>query len=269
MGSLGPSGELTNKLIAEGKVGLFDIPLEAIRKADGSIGSTAERQRRQITQMRLNEEWVDPTLADMMQSVPYPLHFVDFETCAPTVPRYAGMRPFETIAFQWSCHTIQEPGAAVTHTDWLQEEDHLPNADFALALREQLGDEGTMLVWSDHERTVLQTIRQQLEETDSPTEGLIDWLDHLTAKGPSARILDLHKLAAKYYYHPRMGGKATVKSVCEAVWQQSEALRNRYPEFRNGTGPIQSPYRSLPPLEINDVSVAVRNGTGPSWPICT
>ena len=41
----------------------------------------------------------------------YPLHFIDFETTISALPFHKGMRPYEAVAFQWSCHTIKKPGS--------------------------------------------------------------------------------------------------------------------------------------------------------------
>ena len=50
------------------------------------------------------------------------------------------------------------------------------------------------------------------------------WLDRLL--GPedhegrrrSLRIRDLHQLALRHYFHPRMGGRISIKMVLPAVW---------------------------------------------------
>ena len=258
----GTNSGLVDELIRSGKASLYDIPTESLVKADGTVGIQAERQLRQIQQTRLHEEWVDPELGQILNNAQYPLHFIDFETCTPTIPRYAGMRPFELIAFQWSCHTIASPGAEAVHSEWLQSHDNLPNVDFAHSLRARLEDEGTILVWSSHEQTVLKTIRQQLVDHNLPDAELSAWLRKATADMPNGRVLDMYKLVTRHYYHPRMGGKTSIKSVCEAIWNEDDELRGRYPEFVIKADQVQSPYRSLPPIPIDGEETTVRNGTG-------
>ena len=41
--------------------------------------------------------------------------FVDFETATAALPYHKGMSPYETVAFQWSCHTIRQPNAEPEH----------------------------------------------------------------------------------------------------------------------------------------------------------
>ncbi len=108
----GRGGPLANELIAAGKASVLDIPERAVRKSDGSRGEVAHRQLRQLTGLRENREWLDEELRATLAALPYPHFFVDFETCAPAVPRYRGLRPFETIAFQWCCQTVRRAGRA-------------------------------------------------------------------------------------------------------------------------------------------------------------
>ena len=39
-----------------------------------------------------------------LEDLGYPRHYLDFETIAPAVPFWAGTRPYEALAIQWSCH---------------------------------------------------------------------------------------------------------------------------------------------------------------------
>lgn len=156
----GRKSRIGDQLIAEGKAGLFDIPVEMLVRQDGNIGEVAQRQRIQINHTRENKEWVNEQLGPILESLVHPLNFIDFETCTPAIPRYERMRPYEAIAFQWSCQTISSPGDTLQSGAWLQSADSFPNIAFAEALRRQTGDEGSILIWSLHEKKILTTIRQ-------------------------------------------------------------------------------------------------------------
>ncbi|MBK7962448.1 MAG: DUF2779 domain-containing protein [Bdellovibrionales bacterium] len=43
-----------------------------------------------------------------------PYNFIDFETITSAIPFSKGMRPYETVAFQFSHHTVDADGK-VTH----------------------------------------------------------------------------------------------------------------------------------------------------------
>lgn len=254
-------GDVLDDLIASGNTSLRTLPEAVLGPGRWSgTGSVRERQRRQVRQTQLGAPIMDPALPDIVGRLPYPLHFIDFETISPAVPRHAGLQPFEVVAFQWSCHTVPGPDRAPVHAAWLQHEAGDPSPAFAAALRAQVGDEGTILVWSNHERSVLQAIRQRLGSGPNPGDaGLTAWLDRTTTGG---RIADLQRLAARHYYHPLMGGKTTVKAVLGAVWAADAALRERYPEFAAENGALENPYRQLPSRRVNGQERAVRNGAG-------
>ena len=256
----GGDGPAADQLIARGKAGLFDMSEKHLIRRDGTIGENARRQRTQIQCTRDEREWISEELSAVLESLAYPLHFIDFETCAPAIPRYRGMHPYETIAFQWSCHTVVAPDAQPQHTEWLQVADIFPNPTFARSLRRQLGDEGSILIWSTHETTVLRKIQKQIVERGEGEADTADWIDSLLA---GERMIDLNRLTLKHYFHPRMGGSTSLKIVADAVWQSDPHIRARLPHYHleTDTGPA-GPYQSLPPLVIGDRQIAVAEGVG-------
>ncbi len=251
---------LANELIAAGRASLFDIPEHRITRRDGTLGEVAQRQRRQIAAARQNREWLAEDMGARLAALPYPHYFLDFETCTPVVPRYRGMRPFEVIAYQWACQTVAAPDAAPQHSEWLQPADSYPNSAFAAALRRQLGDEGAILVWGNHEGTVLKAIYRQMAERSETDTEIYTWLGRTLEGG---RLVDLCQWAQKYYIHPRMDGSASLKQVADAVWQSDDAVRARLPQYAQvAADGWASPYATLPPLLVGERAVSVSEGTG-------
>ena len=255
----GKDRDLVAELAAEGKAGLLDVPKGILSGASGA------RQSRQIEYTEQGREFIDRQLGDILLGHPYPLHFIDFETSTTAIPYHENMHPYERTAFQWSCHTIQAPRAELGHAEWLNTEGVSPNYAFAQTLRQQIGDEGTVYIWTHYERTVLKTIRAQMEEYGHEDGELAAWIDELTVSGNN-RLVDLCELAKHYYYHPMMKGSASIKYVLPAVWQEGEDLREA-PEFAqyvkyDDDGHLLDPYASLPPFPIGDKEEVVNEGTG-------
>ena len=257
----GRKRSLANELIAAGKTSLIDIPERLIRKDDGTEGEVSRRQWRQVVSTRENREWIDEELRALLAALPYPHFFLDFETCAPAVPRYRGLRPFETLAFQWCCQTIAAPDAPPQHSEWIQTADTFPNTAFAAALRRQLGDHGPVFVWSSHEATVLRSIQRQMAERGEADSEIYDWLGRFLESG---RLVDMCRLTLKHYFHPRLGGSTSLKVVADAVWQSNATVRARLPQYVQQTadGGLASPYAALPPLQVGARSLSVADGTG-------
>jgi hypothetical protein len=172
----GSQGKEVQALIEAGKTGLFDLPESALSKKDGSLGARAQRQLVQMRNTRENQEWIDPALGDILSSHAFPLRFIDFETSGLAVPYHAGMRPFENVAFQWSCHTITVPGAEPVHTEWINLEEVYPNFTFAESLMKHLGRSGTVYMWATHENTILKQIRAQMDGRYKNAKHAIGWI---------------------------------------------------------------------------------------------
>lgn len=261
---LGVHGATVDRLIKEGRPGLLDVSDSDLR------GVTGQRQRIQLEWTRKQAEHIDPKLPEILAKCAYPLHFIDFETSRLAVPYHAGMRPYEQVAFQWSCHSILVPSGELVHTEWINIEDAYPNFAFARSLKDVLGRGGTVFVWSLFERTALCEIRQQLIKYAERDMELADWLDEITKDG--GPLVDLYQLAKEYYFHPKMKGSLSLKYVLPAVWDNNDALHRR-PEFEryyrhNVDGSVASPYDTLSPLPFGDpdkgeeTDQAVREGTG-------
>jgi hypothetical protein len=241
-------------LIQSGLTSLHDIPL-----ADLS-GAFAAKQRIQIQNTLEQTEWIAPALKDILAGAPYPLHFIDFEASRTAVPPHRGLRPYGLVAFQWSCHTIEQPGQAPQHRDWINTRDVFPNVEFAESLRQCVGDTGVLLVWSPYEKSCLKDIAKRLREApEFAPDGLLPWLERVTSE--ENRIVDMCKLAREYYYHPRMKGSHSIKAVLPAVWENNPTLR-AHPWFSAYAENPSDPYQSLPPIEIAEKAELIKEGTG-------
>ncbi|MGI8402223.1 MAG: DUF2779 domain-containing protein [Gemmatimonadaceae bacterium] len=259
-GVTGLNGPLVNELIIAGKVSLLDIAEEQCARADGEVGPVATRQRIQLSNTRANTTWRGDTLKAALESVQYPLHFIDFEAARLALPPHAGMRPYGQLAFQWSCHTLASPGAELRHAEWLNDRDYWPNADFARSLKMQIGDTGTVLTWSQFERSTLVEVARELTVFGQEDKDLSDWINALRN---DTRILDLNKVALDGYFTPGMGGRTSIKVVLDAIWKADTEMRARFEEIMKMPADAESdPYSSLPALVINGVEQNVAEGTG-------
>ena len=68
----------------------------------------SERQRIACTSVQRGEPWFSAELGKELESLKYPLYFMDFESVNPAIPRFSGMRPFDQLPFQWSLHVQRE-----------------------------------------------------------------------------------------------------------------------------------------------------------------
>ncbi|MCS6958779.1 MAG: DUF2779 domain-containing protein [Pseudanabaenaceae cyanobacterium SKYGB_i_bin29] len=243
------SKTIVRHLVEQGQASMFAVPLEAL--AENFHG---QRQRIQLHYTAHNQEWLSPDILPILASFTYPLRFIDFETARLALPPCRGLSPYTIVAFQWSCHTIPAPGAPPQHQSWLSLEKDFPNWEFARTLKEYLGDGGTVLTWGMHEYTVLKEIANQMERTNHPDRCTRDWLIHLPP------LVDLHALTLKYYFHPRMGGRTSLKRVFPAIWQTNPYLHSLswLQEYVKDT--IANPYAQLDRYQLLDREVVIQEG---------
>ncbi len=254
----GGTVKAVNELISSGKAGLFDLSESVLGKKNGSMGTIASRQLIQMRHTKDNTEWIDPALGNILASHSYPLHFIDFETSALAVPYHAGMKPFENVAFQWSCHTITAPGAEPKHAEWINTRETFPNFAFAESLMDYLGRGGTVFTWAKHENTILKGALDQMEGQHK-NAALKDWLEWMT----DSRMVDMNQMTLDHYFHPVMKGRTSIKKVLDAIWRANPSVRSHFPEYvKEENGEMLSPYKSLPPLTIAGRDVVVNEGTG-------
>ncbi|MBA3854050.1 MAG: hypothetical protein C0503_06515 [Gemmatimonas sp.] len=255
-------GDLIDAMIAQGIDRVTDIPDTHVHALKGAYG---ERQRVQIEQTRANAEWFDSALGHELAAARYPLHFIDFEAARIAIPHHKGMTPYGLLAFQWSCHTQRAPGAPLEHRAFLNTDPIWPNELFARELRHAVGDEGTLLVWSPYEKSVLSAVAEEMSSLGSGDADLANWLREaaLPLSDKGGRQLDMLKLCRKRYYHPGMQGSNSIKFVLDALWKHSSDARERFAALAGRAGdPELGPYATLPPEIIDGSEAEVKEGTG-------
>lgn len=183
--------------------------------------------------VRAQGYYFDTGLArEAMAAWRFPYHFIDFETASPALPLFAGMKPYQALAFQFSHHALEASGDLRHAGEFLcADPGAFPNYAFARSLmRELSGDSGTVFMWSNHENTILASIANQLTVDPNPPadkEELVAFLMSLTKNGERAMV-DLCYLAEKAFFHPDTKGRCSIKKVLPAVLRSSPQLQARY-----------------------------------------
>ena len=143
---------------------------------------------------------VDSKLKGILESIVYPIHFVDFEAFMPMLPRYPGCHAYETIPFQWSNHILETLSSSIRHEEYLHNEDTDPRPRFAETLLQSLDGAGTILYYAPYEQTQANSLAA-LE-----FGGGQELVHAFKTKG-----LDLCKVIKQNYYHPAFGKSYSIK----------------------------------------------------------
>lgn len=245
------------KLIDQGVLRLAEVTKQDLKLTPGSHGlSNSERQWLQVDGLPIEHKsagfFLDHDyLASEMDSWVYPLNFIDFETATVALPFHRGMRPYESVAFQFSHHVMEADGSLRHANEFLlAEPGGFPNFEFARALKEALSQNaGSVFRWAEHENTILKHIVAQMETRDdapADKEELSIFLQTLI-KGGSRAMIDLKDLAQKGYFHPSTKGSNSIKKVLPAVLETSIFLKERYsqPLYGSANGIPSKNFRGM------------------------
>jgi len=156
--------------------------------------------------IRFDRPALEPDLAPQLQSLQFPLLFIDFEGIEPPVPRYVGTKPYQRMPFQWSAHLMREEGGPVEHDEYLWDEDSDPSAAFVATLAPLVAQAGTVAVYSQYEQ---QTIKRLADQGVVGAKALLD--DFM------AKEWDMLKVIRSNIYDRKFKGSFSIKYVLPAL----------------------------------------------------
>ncbi len=132
-----------NALLEQEILHIVDIP------ADFAL---TDREAAIVAVERSGNTFIDSaTIRGEIDNLQYPLNFLDYETFNPAVPIFIRTRPYQQMVFQYSLHTIDEPGGEMRHSFHLSRNDggH-PTEEIGERLHQDLyGRVGTIIIWSE------------------------------------------------------------------------------------------------------------------------
>ena len=165
-----------------------------------------ERERRAADSIKSGLPWFGEELRAELNRLEYPLCYMDFETLWDAIPRFAKMRPYDQLPFQWSIHVQEKPGAEPKHYEFLARDHSDPRPAFAESLCAGLGRKGHIVVYN------------QAFESGRLAE-LAAWIPALAEEIGLAqnRLWDLLPVVRNNVYHPAFAGSYSLKSVLPAL----------------------------------------------------
>lgn len=87
-------------------------------KPEELTGKQADLYRRIQAAHRVGKAILESGSDTPLKALPYPRYYFDFEGIDLPVPRWKGVRPYEHIPFQWSCH-IERSAGVFEHAEFL------------------------------------------------------------------------------------------------------------------------------------------------------
>ncbi len=168
-------------------------------------------------------------IKEFLESVEYPLFFLDYEAYGSAVPFLSKTRPHQQFPFQYSLHILQEDGG-LEHREYLEREARLPDA-LTDQLRADIGDVGSVIAWhADYEA--------------SRNKDMAEWFPNKAdfLLGLNERMVDLEKPYQKAYVDIHFDGSSSIKNVLPVICPD---LTYEGLEVKDGTGAMVAWRRML------------------------
>ena len=153
-------------------------------------------------------------IKEFLDTLWYPLYFLDFETMQLPIPQFVGTKPYAQIPFQYSLHYLESPNGELKHTEFLG----ISGEDPRRALAEQLCRDIPKDVC-----TLAYNKGFECGRIKELSESFPDLADHLLNIAEHIEDLII-PFRAGHYYNRAMGGSFSIKSVLPAIYPNDPAL---------------------------------------------
>ena len=165
-------------------------------------------------------------IKEFLNTLSYPLYFLDFETYQQVIPLYDNISPYQKIPFQYSLHYIENSVRDIKHLEFLAEPDKDPRRAIAEALVRDIPKDVCVLAYNmGFEKSVIATLAEQFPD-------LADHLIHI-----KNNIKDLMiPFSKRNYYTKDMKGKYSIKYVLPALFPDDPSLNyHNLEDVHNGS----------------------------------
>lgn len=196
-------GKKSIELFENGVYAIKDIPDEFELNDKQGIQRECEKKKK----IHINKKG----LKKFLDSLKYPLYYLDFETFNTAIPMFDGLKPHQQVCFQFSLHVVEKEGSKPKHYEFLYNGNEDPRKEFICGLKKVLGNKGSVIVYNQSFEI------NRLKELGEFFPKDKKWID-----GVIKRVVDLLIPFREFnYYNPKQYGSASIKKVLPAVTGKS------------------------------------------------
>ena len=200
-----PDNSILHLVSSEHKYEMFEKGIRRLKDADPDLIEGTRQQYAQIRADRRRGLYVDYlAMENYMESIRFPLYFMDFEWDTYAVPLYGGMRPFDVALFQYSLHRLDEKDGELQHSEYIGVKDC--RKELLKHLLADIGTEGSIVTFNGvgAEEIRMRELAQLYPEYGRQIENMI------------ARMVDFSlPFAHGLIYHTKMRGLYSLKQIVE------------------------------------------------------
>ena len=210
-----------------------------------------EKQLRQI-QHELSgcgDEIDKDGIREFLQTLSYPIYFLDFETMQQPIPQFPGAKPYAQLPFQYSLHYIEEPGGALKHKEFLAESGKDPRRTIAESICRDIPMNTCVTAYNKS---------FECSRLSELAELFPDLAIHLLNVRDNIQDL-LVPFRSGFYYNRAMNGSFSIKSVLPALFPGDPELDYHNLEGVHNGGEAMTIFPQIKDMSPEDAEAARKN----------
>ena len=174
-------------------------------------------------------------IESFMNTLSYPLYFLDFETYQESIPSYDNIYPYEQIPFQYSLHYIESENDELKHTEFLAEANIDPRRELALHLVNDIPSDVCVLAYNmSFEKRVIKKLAELYPDLDNHLMKIHDNMKDL-----------MIPFKNRDYYKKEMEGSYSIKYVLPALYPDDPSLDYHNLEMVHNGSEASNTYSTL------------------------
>ena len=238
------SGIKTSTMMKLYKEGLYDF--------NDLVNEDINKKNKQQIEFELydKEDFIDKEkIKEFIDTLAYPIYFLDFETYQQPIPEYDGVKPYMQIPFQYSLHYIEYEGAKLEHKEFLAKAGEDPRRKLAERLIKDIPMNVCVTAYNmSFEKTRILELAELFP----------DLRNHLLNIHDNIKDLMIPFLK-RWYYNKDMKGSYSIKFVLPALFPNDPDLDyHKLPVVHNG-GEAMNVFATLKEKPEEEQKI-IRNG---------
>jgi hypothetical protein len=146
-------------------------------------------------------------IIEFVDSLKYPLYFLDYETVSSAIPLFEQSSPYQQIPFQFSIHKKLTKESGIEHVDYLHLEKSDPRPPLIENLIKECGSTGSIIVYYES---------FEKSRNKELADFMPEYKDEILSI--NTRIVDLYvPFKRRWAYSPKQNGSASIKAVLPAL----------------------------------------------------
>lgn len=189
------------------------------------------------------EDYIDKkAIKEFLDTLYYPLYFLDFETFQMPIPKYDGIKPYMQVPFQYSLHYIENDN--LFHKEFLAESNIDPRRSLALKLIEDIPLNSCVLAYNmSFEKTVIKSLANLYPDLSNHLMNIHDNMKDLMIPFKNRK-----------YYTKDTHGSYSIKYVLPALFPNDESLNYKNLDLIHNGSEAMNSFKNLEEKTLEEQS---------------